>query len=123
MPARPPRETVTHRGASGAYYGFSIFSLDAALPRAAGIYALARRDVGPDGWNILLIGETANFVDTLTPPFAGALKEARRRGATHVMLYVSPIATDHRREAAQDLWRHLRSPLVAWDGEEMRRWA
>tara|TARA_Y100000588_G_scaffold311866_1_gene338181 strand:- start:154 stop:339 length:186 start_codon:yes stop_codon:yes gene_type:complete len=41
--------------------------------------------------------------------------------ATHQMLYVSAIATDRRREAALDLWRNIRSPLVARDSEDIRR--
>lgn len=121
MSLRVRRETVTHRGASGAYYGFTVFALDETVPRAAGVYMLARRDLGPNAWNVLLIGETANFADELTTPRPGALSEARRRGATHVLLYVSAIATDRRREAAHDLWRKIRSPLVAWDSEDILR--
>lgn len=123
MSLRARRETLTHRGASGAYYGLTVFTLDETVPRAAGLYMLARRDLGPDGWNILLIGETANFADELSNGRHGALSEAKRRGATHVLLYVSAIATDRRREAAHDLWRKIRSPLVAWDSEDIRRHA
>jgi len=121
MPPRGPRETSTYRGASGAYYGFTVFALNTPLPRAAGVYALARRDVGAKIWDILLIGETANFVDALSDQNSGALNEARRRGATHILLYVSPIATARRREAAHDLWRNLRPPLVGWDHEDIQR--
>jgi hypothetical protein len=123
MPPRGRRETATYRGSSGAYYGFTVFSLDSTLPRAAGVYAMARRVVGPGTWEILLIGETANFVDALSDGNTDALGEARRRGATHVLLYVSPIATARRREAAHDLWRNIRSPLVSWDHEEILRHA
>ena len=121
MPPRGRRETATYRGLSGAYYGFSVYALDSRLPRAAGVYAMARRDVGPKNWDILLIGETANFVDAVSVSKSGALGEARRRGATHVLLYVSPIATARRREAAHDLWRGLRCPLVGWDHEDVLR--
>ncbi|MDD9903894.1 MAG: hypothetical protein OXT06_10030 [Rhodospirillaceae bacterium] len=121
MSNRARRETATYRGTSGAYYGFTVFTGDEALPRAAGIYMLVRRAVGPSAWDILLIGETSNFVDELSAARPGALAEARRRGATHQMLYVSAIATDRRREAAVDLWRNIRSPLVAWDSEDILR--
>lgn len=114
------RDTTILRGASGAYYGFTVFSLEESLPRAAGIYALATRIVGPEPWNILLIGETANFAAELASPRSSAVNEAFRRCATHVLLYVSPIATERRREAGQDVWRNVRSPLVAWDGEDVQ---
>ena len=121
MPIRARRETATYRGASGAYYGFPVFAASETLPRAAGLYILVSRDVEPDAWNILLIGETTNIVDEHWTAHPGALAEARRRGATHVMLYVSAIATDRRRDAAHDLWRNIRSPLVAWDSEDILR--
>ncbi len=121
MPSRSRRETETYRGASGAYYGFTIYSLDEGLPRAAGIYALGARIIGPERWRILLIGETANFADQLAAPDCSSITEARRRGATHIFLYVSPIATIRRREASHDLWRSIRSPLVAWDHEDIVR--
>jgi hypothetical protein len=121
MLSRGRRETLTYRGASGAYYGFTVFSLEEALPRAAGIFALATQVVGAEGWNVLLIGETANFAAQLSANDCGAIDEARRRGASHALLYVSPIATERRREAAQDLWRHIRSPLVGWDSANTER--
>ena len=121
MPISARRETATYRGASGAYYGFTVFAASETLPRAAGLYKLVRRVVGPDAWNILLIGETANFIDELSTAHPGAVAEARRRKATHVMLYVSAIATDRRRDAAHDLWRNIRSLLVAWDSEDILR--
>ena len=82
---------------------------------------LVRRDIGPDVWNILLIRETANFIDELSTAHPGALAEARRRGATQVMLYVSAIAIDRRRDAAHYLWCNIRSPLVAWDSKDILR--
>jgi hypothetical protein len=120
MTPRARRETVTYRGASGAYYGFTIFSLDENLPRAAGVYALAMRNVGPKSWRPLLIGETANFAAQLSDRNCNSIGEAKRRGATHVLLYVSPMATVRRREAGYDLWRSIRSPLVAWDSENIQ---
>ena len=80
MSTRARREAATYRGSSGAYYGFTVFSDDEALPRAAGIYMLVRRAVVPSAWEILLIGETSNFVDKLSTTHPGALAEARRRG-------------------------------------------
>ena len=123
MSARARRESITYRGASGAYYGFTVFGLDETLPRAAGVYALATPTLGPERWQILLIGETSNFSSRISTHNGRTQAEARRRGASHVLLYVSPIATDRRREAAQDLWRSIRSPLVAWDMEDARRQA
>ena len=35
MPIRARRETATYRGASGAYYGFTVFAASETLPRAA----------------------------------------------------------------------------------------
>lgn len=123
MLCKAGRETSTYRGASGTYYGFTIFSSAESLPRAAGIFALATRAVGPEQWRILLIGETSNFSAQLSTHDSGAINEARRRGATHILLHFSPIATARRREAGYDLWRNIRSPLVAWDSEDMRRQA
>jgi len=123
MSARGRRESITYRGASGAYYGFTVFSLDEPMPRAAGVYALAARALGPERWCTLLIGETANFAARLSAQNCKTLSEARRRGASHALLYVSPIATERRREAAQDLWRSIRSPLVSWDDDDVRRLA
>lgn len=122
MFARARREAITYRGASGGYYGFTVFEMDEPLPRAAGIYALAMRIVGPERWRILLIGETANFAAQLSAD-CKTQAEARRRGASHALLYVSPIATNRRQEAARDLWRGIRSPLVAWDVEDIIRHA
>ncbi len=121
MPIRARRETATYRGGSGAYYGFTVFSIDETLPRAAGNFAMAIRDLGPKLWDILLIGETGNFAAELSGNCTRAVSEARRRGATHVLLYVTAIATERRREAGYDLWRRLRSPLVAWDKEDILR--
>ena len=115
------RETAAYRGASGGYYGFTVFALDEALPRAAGIYALVSPDLGPERWKILLLGETANFAAELGDSGSLSIREARRRGATHILLHVSPIATAKRREAGYDLWRTLRPPLVGWDDEGVLR--
>ena len=123
MLSKAGRETATYRSATGTYYGFTIFSSKETLPRAAGIFALATRTVGPEQWRILLIGETSNFSTQLSTHNSPAINEARRRGATHILLHFSPIATARRREAAHDLWRRIRSPLVAWDNEEIRRLA
>ena len=121
MVGKVGRETATYRGSSGTYYGFTVFSSAETLPRAAGIFALATRAVGPEQWRIILIGETSNFSAQLSTRNSSAITEARRRGATHILLHFSPIATARRREAAHDLWRRIRSPLVAWDNEEIRR--
>ncbi|NKB56688.1 MAG: hypothetical protein GKS00_10160 [Alphaproteobacteria bacterium] len=121
MPCRERRKTATYRGASGTYYGFTVFTLEETLPRAAGIFALATPTIGPRPWRILLIGETPNFFAELSAHGSNAINEARRRGATHILLHFSPIATDRRREAGHDLWRHIRSPLVAWDNEDILR--
>lgn len=123
MLCKAGRETATYRGASGTYYGFTIFSSAETLPRAAGIFALVTRTIGPEQWRVLLIGETSNFSAQLSTHEPGAINEARRRGATHILLHFSPIATAHRREAGLDLWRSIRSPLVAWDNEEILRQA
>lgn len=114
---------MAFRGASGGYYGFTAYALDESLPRAAGIYALVAPDLGPERWKVLLIGETPNFAAELTAVGSMSVREARRRGATHILLHVSPIATAKRREAGYDLWRNLRSPLVGWDNETTRRTA
>ncbi len=121
MSSNARREAATYRGASGAYYGFTVFALDETLPRAAGLFALAMRSIGPERWRVLLIGETANFAAHLSKYDCKALAEARRRGATHVLLHVSAIATAQRREAGHDLWRKIRTPLVAWESDDIRR--
>ena len=114
-PRRTPRRAATYRGQSRCYYGFSEFQIDDALPHAAGVYMLANACVGPERWRVILIGDTADFADAI--PRDGATREAKRRGATRILLHFSPLTAVLRRQAARDLWAAIRAPLVAWDSE------
>ncbi len=76
---------------------------------------VASVSLGPERWRIILIGETANFDATI--PRDATVREARRRGASRILLHFSPLTAARRRQAAQDLWMAIRSPLVAWKSE------
>jgi len=110
---RTPRRAATYRGQSRSYYGFSEFQIDDSLPHAAGVYMLASACLGPERWQIILIGDTADFATSI--PREDAAREARRRGATRVLLHFSPLSAARRQDAARDLWLAIRAPLVTWD--------
>ncbi|MEX2615001.1 MAG: hypothetical protein WD767_02795 [Alphaproteobacteria bacterium] len=118
---RKPRRTVTHRSQSGVYFGFTEFGIDDPLPNAAGIYLLVTDTLGPDRWRIILVGETGNFAAGIAP--VAAASEARRRGASRVLLHFSPLGGRERLAAAQDIWMANRAPLVSWTPETNRRTA
>ena len=116
---RIPRRTVTYRSQSSVYYGFTEFGIDQPRPHAAGIFMLAEETVGPDIWRILLVGETADFTAGIKHNTAG--REARRRGASRILLHFSPLGSQARLNAAQDLWLAIRSPLVSWATAPLHR--
>jgi hypothetical protein len=118
---RQPRRTVTFRGQSSVYFGFTEFDTARPLPHAAGIYMLATETLGPDRWRIVLVGETANFASDLA--HHPAAREALRRGATRALLHFSPLDQGRRLSAAMDLWMAVRSPLVTWSAPELRHTA
>ncbi|MDA0664730.1 MAG: hypothetical protein O3B08_18125 [Proteobacteria bacterium] len=118
---RKPRRTVTHRSQSGVYYGFTEFGIDDPLPNAAGIYMLVTEILGPDRWQIILVGETGNFAAGIAP--VAAAPEALRRGATRVLLHFSLLGSRERLNAARDLWMANRAPLVSWTPEAIRQTA
>jgi len=114
-----PRRTVTYRSQSSVYYGFAELGIDQPLPHAAGIFMLAEETVGPDRWRILLVGETADFATGMQ--HNGAVREARRRGASRTLPHSPPPAHQRRLDAAQDLSMAIRSPLVSWPTEPLHR--
>jgi len=115
---RKPRRTVTYQGLSSTYFGFTEFDVDRPLPHAAGIYMLGSDTIGPERWQIILVGEAADVAaDILRNP---AAQEARRRGAKRVLLHVCPLDQPRRRQAATDLWMAQRTPLVSWETDQPR---
>ena len=50
-----------------------------------------------------------------------AVREARRRGASRILLHFSPLGSQARLNAAQDLWLAIRSPLVSWATAPLHR--
>ena len=68
-------------GASGKEYQYDIFSMHANWTDKPGNYIFAK-EISPDNWQALYIGETISFIDEL--PYHEELSCIKSNGATHV---------------------------------------
>ncbi len=99
---------VTLLGKSREIYGFTAFPLAAGL-RGAGVYIFVRPPAETDAgtqsyWMPLYIGGTDSLAECNGRRNA-MFAEARRRGATHVLL--------HYCDRGEDARRHIETDLVA----------
>jgi hypothetical protein len=96
------------RGASGRLHRFEAHHPSGALPEQAGVYMFARPASEGLRWTPLFLSRTAN----VGKRFAGheRWEEARRLGATHVLVH-APQDRDAREAVEADLLASLRPVL------------
>lgn len=104
----PAHSVVTLLGKSREIYGFTAFPLAAGL-RGAGVYIFVRPPAAteassPSYWTPLYVGGT-DSLDECNGRRNAMFAEARRRGATHVLL--------HYCDRGEDARRHIEADLVA----------
>ncbi|MDH3230358.1 MAG: hypothetical protein OEN55_11245 [Alphaproteobacteria bacterium] len=109
----PGQAVITLQGGSAALYGFTAFPLEDA-PCGAAIYIFARPSDSPlrsmtSYWEPLLIGETGGMRDR-SEARQERLEEARRLGATHMLIHFCGRGTDIRRRIVADLASVLSLP-------------
>jgi len=110
----PGQAVVTIQGGSAALYGFTAFPLEDA-PCGAAVYVFARpadrlwRGV-TSYWEPLLIGETGGMRDR-SDARQERTTEARRLGATHILIHFCGRGPDIRRRIVADLASVLALPL------------
>jgi len=110
----PGQAVITIQGGSAALYGFTAFPLEDA-PCGAGIYIFARPTDRPQRsitsyWEPLFIGETGGMRDRSEARQERAT-EARRLGATHILIHFCGRGPDIRRRIVADLASALSLPL------------
>ncbi len=109
----PGQAVVTIQGGSAALYGFTAFPLEDA-PCGAAIFIFARPSDGllrsmSSYWQPLLIGETGGMRDR-SDARQERIEEARRLGATHMLIHFCGRGTDIRRRIVADLGSVLPVP-------------
>ncbi len=109
----PGQAVVTIQGGSAALYGFTAFPLEDA-PCGAAVYIFARPSDGPlrsmsSYWQPLLIGETGGMRDR-GDARQERVEEARRLGATHMLIHFCGRGADIRRRIVADLGSVLPVP-------------
>jgi len=112
----PAHAAVTLQGDSGQIYGFTAFPLAAPL-KGAGvcIFACPPEDpaaFSPSWWVPLFIRDSQNMGNSGAMP-RGIPEQARRMGATHVLVHFCGRGEDARRAIAEDMIAALRPPLNA----------
>lgn len=112
----PAHAAVTLQGIYGRIYGFTAFPL-AAPVGGAGICVFVRPPDGHPGfasswWTPLYVCGSRDLGDSGALP-RGILEQARRMGATHVLVHFCGRGDDVRRAIADDLAAALRPPLNA----------
>lgn len=110
----PGQAVVTIQGDSAALYGFTAFPLEDA-PCGAAIYIFARPTDRPQRsatsfWEPLLIGETGGMRDR-SEARERRTAEARRLGATHILIHFCGRGPDIRRRIVADLASRFALPL------------
>jgi hypothetical protein len=110
----PGQAVITIQGESAAPYGFTAFPLEDA-PCGAAIYIFARPTERPrrtvtSYWEPLLIGETSGMRDR-SEARQERTTEARRLGATHILIHFCGRGPDIRRRIVADLASVLSLPL------------
>lgn len=112
----PAHAVVTLQGDSRLIYGFTAFPLAAPI-RGAGIciFVCPPKDpsaFAPSYWTPLYVCGSQNMGDSGAMP-RGILEQARRMGATHVLVHFCDRGDDARRAIAEDLATALRPALNA----------
>jgi hypothetical protein len=112
----PAHAVVTLQGDSRQIYGFTAFPLAASIS-GAGICIFARPPedpaaFAPSWWTPLYVSGSHNMGDSGTMP-RGILEQARRMGATHVLVHFCDRGDDARHAIAEDMIAALRPPLNA----------
>ena len=115
--AIPPAHSVlTLQGDSRLIYGFTAFPLAAPIG-GAGICIFVRPPEDPSAfapsyWTPLYVCGSHNMGDSGAMP-RGILEQARRMGATHVLVHFCDRGDDARHAIVEDLVTVLRPPLNA----------
>jgi excinuclease UvrABC nuclease subunit len=87
---------------------FKVFGLNSNWKDVPGVYAYCQRNATSGAWEVLYVGQAESFRDRL--PNHERERDARRRGATHVLAsVVNERAKRSRLEA--DMIRELQPPL------------
>jgi hypothetical protein len=112
----PAHAAVTLQGDSRQIYGFTAFPLAAPIG-GAGICVFVRPPEDPAAftpswWTPLYVRGSHNMGENSTMP-RGILEQARRMGATHVLVHFCDRGEEARRAIADDLIAALRPPLNA----------
>ena len=110
----PAHAVVTLHGDSRVIYGFTAFPLAAPIG-GAGICIFVRPPDDPSAfapsyWTPLYVCGSRNMGDSGAMP-RGILEQARRMGATHVLVHFCDRGDDARRAITEDLATALRPPL------------
>lgn len=107
---------VTLQGASREIYGFTAFPLAAPIGGAGiCIYVRPPKDLSafaPSYWTPLYVRGSGNMGDSAAMP-RGTLEQARRMGATHVLVHFCDRGEAARRAIVEDLIAALRPALNA----------
>lgn len=110
----PAHSVVTLQGASGQIHGFTAFPLSATCD-GAGICVFVRppedsSTFSSSYWTPLYVvqSEAMGNIDELP---RGTLEQARRMGATHILVHFCDRGENTRRAIADDLIAALRPPL------------
>lgn len=98
--------TCTWKGASGKEYEYDIFPIKANWADKPGNYIFAR-EISPDQWQALYIGETISFIDEL--PYHDELSCIESNGATHVHARINPEG-QARLDEEEDLRAGIETP-------------
>lgn len=96
------------KGASGQLHRFSAMGPGAAFPSTPAVYAFARPGQGGRGWVPVFVSRTANLAKRMATH--EIWDEARRLGATHVLVHQRG-ARDAREAVEADLLASLRPVL------------
>lgn len=104
----PGQAVITLQGVSREIYGFTPFPIDAA-PEKAGIFAFAAvARSGTMYWDVLYIGS-----DRCVRDREEWLAEAKRQGATHILVHFCRRGEEIRRFVEEDLVSACNPPLNA----------
>lgn len=110
----PAHSVVTLQGASRQIYGFTAFPLAAPVSGAGiCIYARPPKDTSvfaPSYWTPLYVRGSADLADGGAMP-RGIPEQARRMGATHVLVHFCDRGEVARQAIAEDLTAALRPAL------------
>lgn len=110
----PAHAVVTLQGDCGQIYGFTAFPLAAPIG-GAGICIFVRPPEDPSAfapsyWTPLYVHGSHNMGDGGAMP-RGIIEQARRMGATHVLVHFCDRSDEARRAITEDLIAVLRPPL------------